>query len=122
MKERLLMNGTEGVIPVLARPRTRRARMPIKKTLSLGLTMLVGVLIGVITVDRGRAQIGSAAQTQSKKTRDTNFDARISDNSERMMEEGRNTFRFDTFGNEAFWGDALKLHQVIQGAKIGRAH
>ena len=33
-----------------------------------------------------------------------------------MIEEGRNTFRFDTFGDEAFWGDTLKLHQAIAGA------
>ena len=32
---------------------------------------------------------------------------------------GRNTFRFDTFGDEAFWGDALKLHQAIAGAANG---
>ena len=35
------------------------------------------------------------------------------------IEEGRQTFRFDTFGDEAFWGDALKLHQAIAGAKLG---
>jgi len=29
------------------------------------------------------------------------------------MEQGRKTFRFDTFGDEAFWGDSLKLHQAI---------
>ena len=33
--------------------------------------------------------------------------------------EGRRTFRFDTFGDEAFWGDALKLHQAIEGARLG---
>jgi len=26
---------------------------------------------------------------------------------------GRSTFRFDTFGDEAFWGDTLKLHQGV---------
>jgi len=31
------------------------------------------------------------------------------------LEEGRRTFRFDTFGDEAFWGDRLKLHQAIEG-------
>ncbi|HMA55095.1 MAG TPA: hypothetical protein VKT17_11555, partial [Acidobacteriota bacterium] len=36
-----------------------------------------------------------------------------------LLEEGRKTFRFDTFGDEAFWGDALKLHQAIAGAKLG---
>jgi hypothetical protein len=43
-------------------------------------------------------------------------DAALS-NSRRMIEEGRRTFRFDTFGSEAFWGDAIKLHQAIAGDK-----
>ena len=30
-----------------------------------------------------------------------------------MVNEGRQTFRYDTFGDEAFWGDTLKIHQTI---------
>jgi hypothetical protein len=37
----------------------------------------------------------------------------------RMIDEGRQTFRYDTFGDEAFWGDALHLHQAIAGAAHG---
>lgn len=33
--------------------------------------------------------------------------------------EGMHTFRFDTFGDEAFWGDTLKLHRAIEGANHG---
>src|SRR5204862_513737 len=33
----------------------------------------------------------------------------------------RPTFRFDTFGDEAFWGDALQLHRAIAGEKQGGA-
>jgi hypothetical protein len=36
-----------------------------------------------------------------------------------LIEEGRQIFRFDTFGDEAFWGDTLKLHQAIKGQKLG---
>jgi hypothetical protein len=36
-----------------------------------------------------------------------------------MIEEGKQTFRFDTFGDEAFWGDTIKLHQAIAGSKFG---
>jgi hypothetical protein len=43
----------------------------------------------------------------------------VDQNARRMIGEGRNTFRFDTFGDEAFWGDTLKLHQAIEGAKLG---
>jgi hypothetical protein len=38
---------------------------------------------------------------------------------EQSLAAGRNTFRFDTFGDEAFWGDALKLHQAIAGSANG---
>jgi hypothetical protein len=31
----------------------------------------------------------------------------------RLITEGRETFRFDTFGDEAFWGGTLKLHEAI---------
>ena len=40
-------------------------------------------------------------------------------NAEKMIAEGRQTFRFDTFGDESFWGDTLKLHEAIEGAKFG---
>ncbi|MGZ3595843.1 MAG: hypothetical protein ACXWMV_11155 [Syntrophales bacterium] len=43
----------------------------------------------------------------------------IHTNALRMLEEGRETFRFDTFGSESFWGDTLKLHQAIAGSKQG---
>ena len=35
------------------------------------------------------------------------------------LEEGRETFRFDTFGSEDFWGGRLKLHQAIAGEANG---
>lgn len=37
----------------------------------------------------------------------------------RMIKEGRQTFRLDTFGDESFWGDALGLHRAIAGEKLG---
>lgn len=35
------------------------------------------------------------------------------------FEQGRHIFRFDTFGDQAFWGHTLKLHQAIEGSKFG---
>jgi hypothetical protein len=46
-------------------------------------------------------------------------DASISKNAQKMLEQGRQIFRFDTFGSEAFWGDALGLHKAIAGEKHG---
>jgi cytochrome c553 len=46
-------------------------------------------------------------------------DRRIERHAERMVRDGRNIFRFDTFGSEAFFGDALQLHKAIAGAANG---
>jgi hypothetical protein len=47
------------------------------------------------------------------------FDSLTSANAADMIAQGRDIFRFDTFGSEAFWGDRLKLHRAIAGAKLG---
>jgi len=58
-----------------------------------------------------------AAQGQKKQA--SGFDEVISTHSQQMMESGKRTFRYDTFGSEAFWGDALQLHKAIAGEKNG---
>ncbi len=35
--------------------------------------------------------------------------------------EGREIFRFDTFGDEAFWTDTLRMHEVVQGVSPATA-
>lgn len=40
-------------------------------------------------------------------------------NAAALIDEGRRTFRFDTFGDEVFWGDQLQLHHAIAGAANG---
>ena len=49
----------------------------------------------------------------------TKLDRRIDKHAQRTLAEGRQTFRFDTFGDETFWGDTIKLHQAIQGIRFG---
>jgi hypothetical protein len=49
----------------------------------------------------------------------TQLDRQIASDAQRTLDEGRQTFRFDTFGDEAFWGDTIKLHQAIQGERFG---
>ena len=77
---------------------------------ALGVLALVSVLVT-------RASAGSAAQPAPRPA--SPFDAVIAGNAKDMLAEGRQTFRFDTFGSEAFWGDALQLHKAIAGEKNG---
>ncbi len=36
-----------------------------------------------------------------------------------LLRQGKHIFRFDTFGDQAFWGGALQLHKAIEGAANG---
>lgn len=57
---------------------------------------------------------------RSKEPSDgTEYDAAAAEQAKQYLEEGRETFRFDTFGSEEFWGGKLKLHEAILGEKMG---
>ncbi|KYF78373.1 hypothetical protein BE17_36820 [Sorangium cellulosum] len=49
------------------------------------------------------------------------FDATTDRNARRMLERGREIFRFDTFGDEQFWGGELRLHEAIAGVTPAQA-
>src|SRR6185312_553644 len=36
-----------------------------------------------------------------------------------LFEQGKQIFRFDTFGDEAYWGGMLQLHKAVEGAALG---
>lgn len=47
------------------------------------------------------------------------FDRHIDRQAEHSLDEGRQIFRYDTFGDESFWGDTLKLHLGVLGSGLG---
>jgi hypothetical protein len=95
---------------------TGKHLVTLLKTMTLLVFMAVGLLYlaGQISAqsDQGRNNRGDVQ-------REGGFDSQISGNAQRMMEEGKRIFRFDTFGDEVFWTDTLKLHHAIEGAKLG---
>ena len=77
---------------------------------------------GLVLVSCAYVAVAYAQVTGSKRNRPgaaPGFDSEIRRNAQAMMEEGKKTFRYDTFGDEAFWGDALQLHKAIAGEKHG---
>jgi hypothetical protein len=59
---------------------------------------------------------------EATATRDADVSAlhdRTTENAARMITTGRKIFRFDTFGDESFWGGALRLHEAIAGEANG---
>jgi hypothetical protein len=93
--------------------------MPVKKAISLAVTLVALVVIALMLVSGGRAQEDSGLTAQANGKKAKGFDREINAHTEQMMEEGRDAFRNDTFGDEAFWGDLLQLHRAISGAGLG---
>jgi len=81
-----------------------------KKTVGLFLALFIAFNVG-----NTQAQTKHASQPKAKSASNQT----IQQNAEQMLIEGEKVFRFDTFGDEVFWGDTLKLHEAIAGAKNG---
>src|SRR5215510_12743065 len=89
------------------------------------VVLLAAAVVGLIVINSGQAKTpsthaqGPPAQSHARKEKLRNFDAEIVENANEFIAEGRETFRFDTFGDEVFWGGALQLHQAIKGSALG---
>src|SRR5262249_13652593 len=83
---------------------TIRARIPAWLPVSFCLVTLGMVL--TTTLSRGS---GPGGPTEDP------FDSQIQRNANKMISDGRRIFRFDAFGDEAFWGGTLKLHEFVEG-------
>jgi hypothetical protein len=82
----------------------------MKKSYSLAVAAAIAILVVAIIASCGDGD-GGNARTSSVDTTGENASA--------LLSSGKQTFRFDTFGDEAFWGDTLKIHQAIQGTRFG---
>jgi len=79
------------------------------------IVLLILVALGLVYLtERGRAQQRAAIAQKPDA-----FDGQIDRNAQQMLEQGRQIFRYDTFGDEAYWTDTLKLHRAIEGQKLG---
>lgn len=97
---------SDGVSPLV--------RMPLA-SLRNTLALLILVALGLVYVtERSRAQ-----QRAAMPQKTDGFDSQIARNAQQMLEQGKQIFRYDTFGDEVYWTDTLKLHRAIEGQKLG---
>ena len=77
--------------------------------------LAIPVLVALAIAGYGTAMSDDADDEQAV----TKLDRKIDAHAQQMLAEGRQIFRFATFGDEAFWGDTIQLHQAIQGKRFG---
>jgi hypothetical protein len=88
----------------------RRAAGFLGALVAVGILLLLGGIVFNGTV---------SAITGSGGGRPQDSDRAAEAQADELFEEGREIFRFDTFGDEAFWGGTLQLHRAIAGEKLG---
>jgi hypothetical protein len=76
---------------------------------------ILALVVGVACMQRSTWAPGTSVGPEGN----SGFDRTIAEHARQLMDEGRTTFRSDTFGSEAFWGGALQLHRAIAGEKSG---
>jgi hypothetical protein len=76
-------------------------------------------IIAILVLTAYAAPPQRRAQAATRPGAPQSYDALIHANANRMVEEGKQIFRFDTFGSEDFWGGKLRLHESIAGQKLG---
>ncbi|MEO6454718.1 MAG: hypothetical protein ABIN97_11620 [Ginsengibacter sp.] len=87
------------------------------KITSIKTATVIGSLLLAVSLSQFM-QCTNSTNAQLQKTTGGNEDP-IMDNANKMLTEGKQTFRFETFGDEAYWTDALQLNKAVAGEKNG---
>jgi cytochrome c peroxidase len=101
---------------LLLLPKPKGEALMIRKLLVIGVATLLAAFWmrqAFIAERTNAARTAPSQQTQpvgtsgSSGAKPGSFDAEITRNAQQMIEDGRKIFRFDTFGDEAFWGGRI---------------
>ncbi len=77
----------------------------------VGMSILAMAMVAMVSRSTSLHAAASGPENNSKNP--------AVQNAINKVENGEQVFRFDTFGDQAFWGDTLMLHKAIEGAALG---
>src|SRR5215469_16131743 len=86
----------------------RHSRWAIALAFSAAGALVAMTLTAVVSAPQASARLGGSVVGQHQAS-----------NSAMLIAKGKQTFRFATFGDEAFWGGTLGLNKTIAGAANG---
>jgi mono/diheme cytochrome c family protein len=82
----------------------------------LAFSLVLGGVVGLLLI--GGIVLNGTVSAFSSGNSDKNKDPGLA-NADRLFVEGRDVFRFETFGDQAVWGGVLGLHKAIEGSALG---
>jgi hypothetical protein len=94
--------------PPAAPGRQGRAR----RALTVGRLVFLLLAVGVLF------KLSESSSAQAHRQEQTAMPS-ASSQAAKLVGQGRQVFRFDTFGDQAWWGGELQLHKAIEGGELG---
>src|SRR5215831_17094942 len=98
-----------------------KERVFFRLVTATALILLMAIALFAITGRRAYTQAmddATGTKFEAIKQELQKFDPTTA-NAADLVSQGRQIFRFNTFGDQAFWGDQLGLHKAIEGAALG---
>ena len=90
--------------------------MRFRNEIRFPIAVLAAAALGGCLAAPKNVQTDPAVDVEKRRA---DFDHRIDSHSDELREQGREVFRYDTFGSEDFWGGKLRLHEAILGEAQG---
>ena len=97
----------------------RRRLLPRLAVVAVSGTAVAAMVLAVAAYSQTAPAVETGVAPKAAVVRALATDSTIVENAKTLLEKGRAIFRFETFGDEAWWTDTIQLHKAIAGDRHG---
>jgi len=97
----------------------RRRLLPRFAVVAVSGTAVAAMVLAVAAYSQTAPAVETGVAPKAAVVRALATDSTIVENAKTLLEKGRAIFRFETFGDEAWWTDTIQLHKAIAGERHG---
>jgi len=97
----------------------RRGLVPRFAVVAVSGTAIAAMVLAVAAYSQTAPAVETGVAPKAAVVRALATDSTIVENAKTLLEKGRAIFRFETFGDEAWWTDTIQLHKAIAGDRHG---
>ena len=97
----------------------RRRLLPRFAVVAVSGTAVAAMVLAVAAYSQTAPAVETGVAPKAAVVRALATDSTIVENAKTLLEKGRAIFRFETFGDEAWWTDTIQLHKAIAGDRHG---
>ena len=102
------------------KPELQRHRLlPRFTVVAVSGTAVAAMVLAVAAYSQTAPAVETGVAPKAAVVRALATDSTIVENAKTLLEKGRAIFRFETFGDEAWWTDTIQLHKAIAGERHG---